>query len=105
MLWEKVWVMGKLRYSKHIDITISKTLLKEIDDQADRYKLSRSGLIRWALQEWLEAHPDKAKQAEELGIDPRRPFNDYLKPGMSAQETIDMLERYDAAQGNRLYRL
>jgi len=92
--------MGKLKYSRRIDITIETHLLKKLDTQVARYANSRSGLIRLALVEWLEAHPEPHKEVSEF--DYEKPFKDYIKPGMNAEELVNLLEAYEKASPYRL---
>jgi len=68
-----------------------------------RLHTNRSGLIRWALQEWLEMHPDPEKQPPDTSdIDPEKSFKDNIKPGMSGQALLDLLERYEYAVKHQL---
>jgi len=94
--------MGRLKYSKRIDITIPLELFEQLKAQAERYHTSRSGIIRWAFQEWMEAHPNPAQLAEKTNIDKEKPFNHYLKPGMRPEAILDKLEEYEAARKFRL---
>ena len=89
--------MSRRRYTQRINITINPSHLSLVDEQVLRLHTSRSGLIRLALQEFMEAHPDPAKD-DYSDIDLDRPYSEQLRPGASAEESLRFLDRYEAAR-------
>ncbi len=78
-------------------------MIEQVALYQTKLNLSRSVIIQLALRRWL------AEQPRELGEDqisfvagqPYRHdkvFNDYLRPDMSADETIRTLQEFEAAQ-------
>ena len=88
--------------------TISPELLSRVNRAESHYGASRSVIIRLALHDWLEKHPvpresiEAPEAAPRIHIDKERPFQDYIKPGMSPKELLDTLQLYEAAQNNQV---
>jgi len=81
-------------------------LLREVDANAARYHTSRSAIIRWALQEWLEKYPapapDRGNPVNTKSINIDRSFHELIKPDMSPDELLATLEEYEAAVQNQV---
>jgi metal-responsive CopG/Arc/MetJ family transcriptional regulator len=95
--------MVKHRFSKHIDITIDPNLLREVDAGAGHYHASRSAIIRWALQEWLDQHkPPMNQPIEKKSTNSEVSFHTLINTDMNPDKLLDTLQEYEAGRNNRV---
>lgn len=94
-------MVPNLRFSRRINITIAPHLLRAADASAEHYGTSRSAIIHWALNEWLERHPHQVPQDTSqpnfIKTDPKKAFREFIRPDMDADKILETLEAYEDA--------
>ncbi|HEY5442407.1 MAG TPA: ribbon-helix-helix domain-containing protein [Candidatus Saccharimonadales bacterium] len=90
-----------IRYDKRINITLPGELLRHTDENAQRYDISRSAIIRWALHEWIDRHGRELPQTKKA-VNMDQSFRAFIKPDMSPDELLNALQDYEAASSNQV---
>ncbi|MDB5169592.1 MAG: hypothetical protein JWO41_948 [Candidatus Saccharibacteria bacterium] len=88
------------RLSPQICITLDPFLIEQMAKYGQQLGMRRSTIIQTAIREWLVANrvPEGPKFVGSKLYDPHKDFRYYMRPGMTVDEHLQLLDEYEAAR-------
>jgi hypothetical protein len=83
-----------------INITLPQQMVDELALHEKKLDISRSGIIQFAVRDWLAKQPQEQTGPSLVASQPYdrdKLYKDYLSPDMSGEEILQTLQEYEAA--------